>query len=449
MGNRDRRDKHPPTCSRSAAWGVLRLCWKAQGGRRDPWEQGSASRTIPAASHGSRAVLGHPGALTPQTLPPSFGGCAAGAWLSPASVAERGASRLPRSLTASPGWAAAPAVRWPEAEPCACGKGRRASLQQRASPPPPLGTAPRSPSLPARTCLGVSSPVPTQRKGRGCFQPVARGRDAAPTQRQSSSCAREDRENELAAVQGARGPRDTVAEEMQPLQRQMTAAASAAACLCHTFLCPRHVAPGARSCSRPESRDGDKRAGGEAECCSAAGRVFQLRRWRGNTCGCPRCPPALAPWCRRVNGRLQPAAAPSSLSRRAGGSRAAAGWNRRSRGTVRGPRCLSQPCQSQPPATPQGQTPSCFPARQPGPRSGTIPPALASPEQLSQLGEQTPCSGEVPTVPTALRGDAGQSSGASGVSGCARRAQTAGRSGEGPEPGGEGQHLFRSTAGVC
>lgn len=53
------------------------------------------------------------------------------------------------------------------------------------------------------------------------------------------------------------GLKDPVVEEMQPLQWQRMAAASAVACFCHTFLCPRHVAPSSGSRSDPESSDGD------------------------------------------------------------------------------------------------------------------------------------------------------------------------------------------------
>lgn len=52
--------------------------------------------------------------------------------------------------------------------------------------------------------------------------------------------------------------RNLAVEEMQPLQRQRTAAVSAAACFCHTFLCPRHVAPSTGSRSCPENRDKDE-----------------------------------------------------------------------------------------------------------------------------------------------------------------------------------------------
>lgn len=51
------------------------------------------------------------------------------------------------------------------------------------------------------------------------------------------------------------GPRDALVEEMQPLQGRR-AAVSAAACFCHTVLCPRHVAPSAGSRSHLESGDG-------------------------------------------------------------------------------------------------------------------------------------------------------------------------------------------------
>lgn len=295
MWNRDRRDKHPPTRSRSAAWGGASSLLESSG-----WTAGPV---------GTGLCLPHHPCSLPQ-LPRRAGAPRSAHSPNPATVLRRlrrGRLALPSERGRARGLASSPQPHrlagLGSRAGCALARGRALCLWERPQSVPAAASIPSAAPgnrtaftlAPGTHLPGCQQPCPHPAERQGViFQPVARSRDAAPTQRQSSSCAREERENELAAVQGARGPRDTVAEEMQPLQRQMTAAASAAACLCHTFLCPRHVAPGARSCSRPESRDGDKRAGGEAERRSAAGRVFQLQRWRGNTCSCPRCPPALA-----------------------------------------------------------------------------------------------------------------------------------------------------------
>lgn len=128
---------------------------------------------------------------------------------------------------------------------------------------------------------------------------------------------------------------------------------------------------------------------------SAVGRLFQLR-WQGNTlCDCTS---ALPHQHRRVSSWLQPAAAPASLSHRADGGGADAGWNRQAVGQRGVPGGSNSPAISSHPAGPAscrlprakhlhasqqgGQVPVTMPARS-HPTSPASVPGPGCHEQLS------------------------------------------------------------------
>lgn len=269
LGNTDPRDRHPRALSKSTFQGVLHLCWKAQGGQRDLWGQESAPSTIPDTSYGSCPALGHPRVLQNSATihrrlswaEPRGPGCPA---MSVTGRGGLGSSLRPQPhhlalLCSSAGLCASQRLslavhggKAPAVQPSAWSISAAASSTS-------ISTGNRTGFTPhLRTHLpGCHKPLFRRSSKAGCdFQPTTHAQDTAPLQQQSGTCVREHGDSKLAVVQGP-GPRDTAVEQMQPLQQQRTAAVSTAACFCHTFLCPRHVAPSAGSRSHPESRDGD------------------------------------------------------------------------------------------------------------------------------------------------------------------------------------------------